>query len=590
MDRDTTQISILASIWLFVLIGIPIWWRTTEVYRAPLPFEEIRRWSQPGSLDVDLTTHITLHVPSTSTPAEIDSLTTSVWSQLTTLFKDHQKEYTERNVALRNGNETTEGARANVGLRFEVGGKVRERMDGLWDALGDLDRKEEIQTPSADGNLNAYIACDNAAGEGRSDVYIGQYRNVYLKIGDCGKDTISRHVVALVAGLFSDEQKEYQKLLENLSTKLKNKDHESMRTLKYASQYQVTFSLLNGDPGTLLVDWDVEGGIDGEHKAPRSIYDMIDVSNLSEFVAYFEPFLAAVSNISDFKIDSQILHYTTLPIVPDRLLQGDKVIHYLRPKSLSHFINSAEWNLASVISTGQPINFILYVPPESQRPLHLMRSNGEFLPSNAFLIPQWGGIVVSNPTTTPAPNSLPRTHKYTSDELKSVMEIFIAQLRSLVGVKKVEPQSSITYATSDVGITLLELDRLTRKITVRNMVDAVTTLNSLARLIEDMENMVVEDTIQRQVLDALDALEKAHKSLTHHDIRTAHAHARKALLLAESAFFDPTMVSLLYFPDEHKYAVYMPLFIPISVPLIVAVIKELRKWKLKRAAGKVKKE
>jgi phosphatidylinositol glycan class S len=36
------------------------------------------------------------------------------------------------------------------------------------------------------------------------------------------------------------------------------------------------------------------------------------------------------------------------------------------------------------------------------------------------------------------------------------------------------------------------------------------------------------------------------------------------------------MVGLLYFPAEHKYAVYTPLFAPIAVPLVVSVIRELK--------------
>jgi len=48
---------------------------------------------------------------------------------------------------------------------------------------------------------------------------------------------------------------------------------------------------------------------------------------------------------------------------------------------------------------------------------------------------------------------------------------------------------------------------------------------------------------------------------------------------AESAFFDPTMVSMLYFPDEHRYAVYMPFFVPIAVPLLLAAKAE---WKSRR--------
>jgi phosphatidylinositol glycan class S len=46
--------------------------------------------------------------------------------------------------------------------------------------------------------------------------------------------------------------------------------------------------------------------------------------------------------------------------------------------------------------------------------------------------------------------------------------------------------------------------------------------------------------------------------------------------LAEKAFFDPSMTSLLYFPEEHIYAVYAPLFFPIAVPVVISVIKEIK--------------
>jgi hypothetical protein len=37
-------------------------------------------------------------------------------------------------------------------------------------------------------------------------------------------------------------------------------------------------------------------------------------------------------------------------------------------------------------------------------------------------------------------------------------------------------------------------------------------------------------------------------------------------------------------PDEHKYAVYAPLFAPVSVPIVVALLKELKRWRRKRKA------
>jgi len=46
------------------------------------------------------------------------------------------------------------------------------------------------------------------------------------------------------------------------------------------------------------------------------------------------------------------------------------------------------------------------------------------------------------------------------------------------------------------------------------------------------------------------------------------------------------MVSMLYFPDEHKYAIYTPLFGPLALPLLMALLKELqamfRGWKTRR--------
>lgn len=52
-------------------------------------------------------------------------------------------------------------------------------------------------------------------------------------------------------------------------------------------------------------------------------------------------------------------------------------------------------------------------------------------------------------------------------------------------------------------------------------------------------------------------------------------HSSRALTLASRAFFNPGMLALLYFPAEHKYAVYTPLFVPVAVPLLVTLLKEV---------------
>lgn len=42
------------------------------------------------------------------------------------------------------------------------------------------------------------------------------------------------------------------------------------------------------------------------------------------------------------------------------------------------------------------------------------------------------------------------------------------------------------------------------------------------------------------------------------------------------------MLALLYFPDEHKYAVYTPLFAPVAVPMVAALFREFKAWKAGR--------
>jgi phosphatidylinositol glycan class S len=64
-------------------------------------------------------------------------------------------------------------------------------------------------------------------------------------------------------------------------------------------------------------------------------------------------------------------------------------------------------------------------------------------------------------------------------------------------------------AKSDaIGLTLWEFDRLSRERTLQNMLNAVATLNSLATLIEDLENMVVLDHIRDKVIESLTDLKQ----------------------------------------------------------------------------------
>lgn len=62
-------------------------------------------------------------------------------------------------------------------------------------------------------------------------------------------------------------------------------------------------------------------------------------------------------------------------------------------------------------------------------------------------------------------------------------------------------------------------------------------------------------------------------------------HSARAATLSSRAFFNPGMLALLYFPAEHKYAVYTPLFASAVIPLFVAALREVMAWKRERRAS-----
>ncbi len=151
-----------------------------------------------------------------------------------------------------------------------------------------------------------------------------------------------------------------------------------------------------------------------------------------------------------------------------------------------------------------------------------------------------------------------------SKSLGPYMQLFLTQLRILLGIRHVntfrlakrrdvlvEIQKSL-----DTGITSLELDRLLRERTVQNIADASSTLASLSRLINNLPNMIVRDHIQTQVLQSLGYLEKARDYLAENKLEAAAVNGRQAVVSAEAAFSDKSMVSLLYFPSEHVLAMY----------------------------------
>ncbi|CAG8467974.1 2534_t:CDS:2 [Funneliformis mosseae] len=537
---DKIRRLIIASFYIVILLGLPLWWKTTEVYRAQLPFAEIEEWSHWEAFDLEFPTHFTIYVAN----VESDNIN---FANLSSIL--------ENSIISRYSDAKVHNIKKSI--RFPV------KVESLyWDNWTDYLQEGNFGTLNSVSESGRYVfyIMPNTKSNLKAKVLVGNQRQAIIKINHWDTNVIEKTISDLIISLLTPEQISIKKFIMEPSPDSKV-EVDSMRTMKYSPQYQVTFSLMNGDPSNLLVNWDIEKAVN----------------------KYLQPFVDKISVISNLIVDSQIQHYARLTFEPHH--KTDEQFFSLTPELLPHFVNAAEWNLASAVSSYPTLNFILYVPSKEQSPLYIQDSKGNIMESNAFLIPRWGGVIINNPDRS---NS---SHDFSFEELKSVMSIFLMQLRGLLGVQDVwidakhalDETISIEFvAPPNTAVTMWEFDSLVRRRIAENIVTTISTLKSLSQLVTEIPNMVVLDHIQTEVLLALDNLSKSCASLHNKQYGLALYHSKKAIELAESAFFDPTMVSMLYFPDEHKYAIYMPLFVPISVPLIVALFREIRSFRERR--------
>ncbi|KAK4555030.1 GPI transamidase component [Recurvomyces mirabilis] len=313
---------------------------------------------------------------------------------------------------------------------------------------------------------------------------------------------------------------------------------DNSKAFKYSSTYHLTFSLFT--PAAIPSDWDIEQAL----------------------AQYIRPLITALSNVSAVTIETQVqIHASFSPSIAGPQFDHSSRGWQLQKSDLRGFINAAEWPLSPSIGAGPTINFVLYVPAEEQRPLVIAEANR----ATSWLIPQWGGVAILNSMGK-------QSTTLTAVELETVMLTFTEQLATLLDLP------------SDAGSLDERILRLKQTRAVSLIRSTSSTLGALSRLTLKLSAIAIPDAVAHAVQETLARLDQACDAFRRDDWDSALRHARIGNDEIETAFFEPSMVGQVYFPDEHKVAVYVPLLGPMAVPLIMAAIKEVRSWRQTRKA------
>lgn len=530
---------IVLSVALFsAILGIPLWYYTTSIYRAPLNYTAMSLYdtSLPSLIDVEIPVY--LRAAGTSLPDIVPA---------TQILIDRKLK--------ENGIQ---------------GWRLKLHSLGTETTFTDI----ESQKPGA---YLVQIVPDNKSEYYRISPYsreiVISYSQESLVVGD-----VPELVAVELINTFGDEIDQYLSLYKRHSKSKTANDQEdnkssNMVVAAHSPEYHITFSLLvqGGEP----VSWDIA-------KALKVHFSSFE-KELSKYVA-------------NFTIDTQVQFYSTLTHLPQKVETGAdsaliKEYYIFSQDDLSTFVNFAEWSLSSIHSYPS-LNFILYIPDIKYTPLlvrdklpllskdnnpgatksfqdAIQESKIKEISDNSFIIPQWGGVIIYNDPEViqKKRNATTDPLHLNSDNLGPILEVFTSQLLTLLGAPK-KPNSPV-----------FKIDILSRLFTLRSLFDAAASLGSLTRLSISLPTIAIPKTVQSNVESALSDIDKTLRALKQEKWPDAVYFAAQASKASQKAFFEKMMVQQMYYPDEHKIAVYLPLMGPVLVVIIMSLLRVLKNWR-----------
>lgn len=275
--------------------------------------------------------------------------------------------------------------------------------------------------------------------------------------------------------------------------------------LTLSTQYDILITFVNPEPEKISINLD---GKDFEH--------------------HLKPFIESVSSMADFTVKSQWLYLTSLALNPKKNSKGT---FNVMKKKLPYLITPLETKTWAHMSQRPSLNFVIYASRCSESPLQILDENAQPVSSNTFLSPPWGGIHFLSISQEDCAKG-----SHTPDK-KRLVSIMVSQFMDLMGLK----------SNGKEEIRQMEI------LKAKEFVESTRrTLKSLAKLLVEISSIVISDEVARKINIALDNANKADEFIAKGDTKNALKHARVSFENSEAAFSDPSLLALLYFPDDQK--------------------------------------
>ncbi|KAK7339147.1 hypothetical protein VNO77_19795 [Canavalia gladiata] len=531
------------------ILGFPLMWKSIEIYRAPLPFDRIDSFSsQIESKPLFFQCHfqaIFIGFDFKTSPHGIGAD-----------IKRKMSELSQGGDCGGCGGDYSVSVAVDSGEvnSFDFGGKLRGSDE-------DVDELVRSVVSRYGGGKGYSVVVVNGDQKVRS--VVGKYRHAWI-LGRVEEEEAVLRVAEIFAKVFVNGGNEEGSV------------RSEFMPVGADGKIVLSFSLLNADPRDWIYDWN---------------FHEIDETLL-------QPVIEALQPIANITVESQVLYHT--PKSSFSYWDDKHDSHIFTTKDLSFFVNSNEWHLDTSVAAGgrsKVLQLVVYIPSAKECPLQLELPNGEISKTNGFISPMWGGIVVWNPQSCikDLESKDPVRHMISPQDLQKLFEVIMGQLRQLLGLKSdnlyIGESGTSILLGSERGFTEWELDVLARKHICFNLLSCATTLGSLSKLVQSLPRMIIMDEIGKQVKFSLEAAKFAQTNASIGIYDASAVSSRQSRSLAEDAFFHPSIMSISYYSFEHCFAIYSPFFLPVSMHVLLAALREWKRFKQenrKHLAGKTK--
>lgn len=329
----------------------------------------------------------------------------------------------------------------------------------------------------------------------------------------------------------------------------------SSRMPNWRRSYHLAFTLVNSDPTSTKASW-----------------------NAAEVLQeYLDPFIESLSDVIEFSVSTEIQNFS--PILSSPVFDTALRSFVLEENSFSEFASISSLQQKNSFGNSARIKFLVYIPSRRHYPLMLRSKSGKILDTSSFIIPQWGAVHLVKPAVYDTDTST--TSTTVEVDVKEVLQYLFPLLRKVIGVPIMQG-----LAVPNAGqLEKWEVERFQRKISLQAINKAEISLQGIRHLVDRIPNMVVGKHIQEKVASSVKNLELMLKSIhgvqagdnsSRLNLQAFFELAQETCFLAESAFYDHTMLELLYFPEDEKYAVYIPFLIPTVATVLGAGVRLLK--------------